>query len=108
MTDPVARSTYLDGACGGDNGLRMRVEALLRAHDQPDSLLDHPAVAAPGPASQTTVANGHEGDAATHDEVPLGFLAPATRPDSRGRIGHYEVLQVLGHGGFGVVFRAFD
>ena len=45
MTDPAARSAYLDGACGGDAGLRSRIEALLRAHDQPDSLLDHPAVA---------------------------------------------------------------
>ena len=47
MTDPAARAAYLDGACGGDAGLRSRVEALLRAHDQPDSLLDHPAAVAP-------------------------------------------------------------
>ncbi len=52
---------------------------------------------------------GHESGAPKeHDEVPLGFLAPATRPDSLGRIGHYEVLQVLGQGGFGIVFRVFD
>ena len=50
LTDPVARAAYLDGACGGDAGLRSRVEALLRAHNQPDSLLDHPAVAPPAPA----------------------------------------------------------
>ena len=29
MTDPAARSAYLDGSCGGDAGLRARVEALL-------------------------------------------------------------------------------
>src|SRR5262245_5351518 len=108
MTDPAARSAYLDGACGADAGLRSRVEALLRAHDQPDSLLDHPAVAAHGPDSGTTCTVGHEGGAGIADEVALGFLGPATRPDALGRIGHYEVLQVLGRGGFGIVFRAFD
>jgi hypothetical protein len=37
------RSAYLDQACGGDSEVRRRVEALLRAHDEPDRLLDHPA-----------------------------------------------------------------
>ena len=111
MTDPAARAAYLDGACGGDAGLRTRVEALLRAHDQPDSLLDHPAVAPHGPrrrADTRTDRLTSERPRPTDDEVPLGFLAPSTRPDSLGRIGHYEVLQVLGQGGFGIVFRAFD
>jgi hypothetical protein len=38
----------------------------------------------------------------------LKFLSPSTRPDSLGKLGHYEMLQVLGCGGFGIVFRAFD
>src|ERR1700677_3091693 len=88
---PAERAKFLDGACDGDADLRFRVEALLRAHNESDSLLDQTALAA-HPA----------------EDVPLGFLAPATRHDSLGRIGHYEVLQVLGQGGFGIVFRAFD
>src|SRR5262249_1119421 len=85
-----------------------RVEALLRAHDEPDSLLDHPAVAPHDRDCDTTRTLEHEDGARTVDKVPLGFLAPATRRDALGRIGHYEVLQVLGQGGFGAGFRAFD
>lgn len=41
-------------------------------------------------------------------ELPLDFLSPTTRPDALGRLGHYEVLELLGRGGFGIVLRAFD
>jgi serine/threonine protein kinase len=108
ISDPADRAKFLDGACDGDTGLRSRVEALLRAHDQPDSLLDHSAVAPHEPDFGTTRTVGYEGGAGTADEVPLGFLELPTRPDGLGRIGHFEVLQVLGQGGFGIVFRAFD
>src|SRR5262245_15711184 len=108
ISDPADRAKFLDEACGGDAELRARVEALLHSHDQPDSLLDHPAVAPHDPNSAATRTVGHESGARTDEEVTLGFLAPTARPDSLGRIGHYEVLQVLGQGGFGIVFRAFD
>jgi serine/threonine protein kinase len=38
----------------------------------------------------------------------LSFLEPSTKPGSLGRLAHYEVLDVLGSGGFGTVVKAFD
>src|SRR5262245_29655020 len=40
---PEARAAYLTEACAGDEKLRRRVEALLRAHAEPDEILDRPA-----------------------------------------------------------------
>src|SRR5437588_524018 len=74
QTDPVARSAYLDEACDGDPALRERVEVLLRAHDQPDSLLDAPAVAPPDPEAAATRAyrapgaEPRDGPTRTHGE----------------------------------------
>jgi serine/threonine protein kinase len=107
--DPAERAAFLAAACGDDPERRNRLEGLLAAHAGAARFLERSPVAAPAPGVADTRTVAHEGgSAADGDEVPLGFLGPATRPDALGRIGHYEVLQVLGHGGFGIVFRAFD
>ena len=80
IADPAERAAFLDGACDGDAELRTRVEALLRAHDQPDSLLDHPAVAPHDPDPGDTRTFAHEGRRDRRDEVPLGFLARPPGP----------------------------
>ena len=91
IEDAQGRSAYLDQACGGDAGLRRRVEALLVASGQAGSFLQEP-VGYPGETADPPV------------EVP-----PTSRPiaESPGAvIGPYKLLQPIGEGGMGTVFMA--
>jgi WD40 repeat protein len=99
--DPVERAAYLDKACVGDAALRQRLEALLQSHAKAGTFLDMPA-------AQQLAAKGDTAPEQAPGGVPLDFLAPPQRPGSLGRLGHYEVLEVVGQGGMGVVLRAFD
>jgi serine/threonine protein kinase len=81
-TSSQERAAYVAEACAGDEKLRRRVENLLRAHAEPDDLLDPPA---------------HQ--LGTASFVPL-VEGPGTV------IGPYKLLQQIGEGGFGVVYMA--
>jgi WD40 repeat protein/serine/threonine protein kinase len=80
---PEERGAFLDDACGSDQELRARVEALLEAHDSPDSFLDSPAPNLKETSGRTPVTG---------------------RPGTQ--IGPYKLLQQIGEGGFGVVYMA--
>ena len=56
-------------------------------------------------ADEFIEASAREGSAAMK---PLDFLEPSDQPGSIGRLGVYEVSEVVGQGGMGVVLKAFD
>lgn len=103
--DPAERQVFLDQACAGDEKLRRRVEALLGSHEGASDFLRRPVLdQLPG----RSVAKPPCEPLGARPDTALRFLEPARRPEGLGRLLHYEVLEVLGQGGFGVVLRAFD
>jgi serine/threonine protein kinase/tetratricopeptide (TPR) repeat protein len=88
------RAEYLDKACGGDAGLRRRVEVLLRAHENPGSFLESPAAAIPSPLEGEGM-----GVRGTTINDPI-----TERPGTV--IGSYRLMEQIGEGGMGLVFVA--
>jgi WD40 repeat protein len=125
-SNPAERAAYLEEACAGDPALRQQVEALLKAHAADEQFLAVPAAAQVAAASRPTGEATEEIDAPlpihqadaerptaekrqlAQGDQSLAFLAPSQKPGSLGRLDHYEVLEVVGTGGMGVVLRAFD
>jgi serine/threonine protein kinase len=129
--NPVERTAILDRECASDAELRQCVEALLRAHQEQDTIVDQPNATSfefappsreftmafdPSADPKVPIQETHKQNSFTRheelkdDEEPLAleFLEPSSEPGSLGRLGHHEVMEVLGRGGFGIVVRAFD
>ena len=88
LPTPEDRAAYLKQACGKDEPMRRRVEALLQDHDHAGGFLDNP----PAAVFAKTLA------------ITTGMVPLTEKPGDR--IGRYKLLQQIGEGGCGVVYVA--
>ncbi len=77
------RSAYLKGVCGDDLDLLARVEALIKVHGNKQSILEA---------------------AASSLDMTLETESLTEGPGTK--IGRYKLLELIGEGGFGVVYMA--
>lgn len=82
--DESQRARYLDEECAGDEQLRSEVASLIDAHNHADAVVDRPAAA----------------------YVSSGALFAGRDQRIGQRIGAYEIVALIGHGGMGEVYRA--
>ncbi|MEQ9070454.1 MAG: serine/threonine-protein kinase, partial [Gimesia chilikensis] len=89
--------------------LREQVAALLNETEQSGEFLGVPVLEQMRRSSEATrVAGEDTGAQPGLDDLDLGFLQPATEAGSLGVLGHYDIQELIGRGGCGIVFKAFD